>query len=77
VTDALSLLQEQDWVRESSIFGRSLHVGAELPEETAAERIRGVLAGGGIEVDRVDPILPSLEDVFIHVISRQTEGGQS
>jgi ABC-2 type transport system ATP-binding protein len=73
-TDALSLLQEQQWVRESSIFGRALHVGVDLPEEEAEERIRGVLESGGITPERVEPILPSLEDVFIHVITRQGEG---
>jgi ABC-2 type transport system ATP-binding protein len=76
VTDALTLLQEQDWVKESSIFGRSLHVGVSLDEEEAPEAIRKVLASSEIPVERVDPILPSLEDVFIHVISREIEGAK-
>jgi ABC-2 type transport system ATP-binding protein len=75
VTDALALLQEQEWVRESSIFGRAIHVGADLPEEEAAGKIRRLLEEGGIELRRVDSILPSLEDVFIHVISRESRNG--
>jgi ABC-2 type transport system ATP-binding protein len=78
VTDALSLLQQQEWVRESSIFGRSLHIGAELPDQDAAATIRSLLTGGGIRVRGVDPIVPSLEDVFIHVIGRENnaQGGR-
>jgi ABC-2 type transport system ATP-binding protein len=78
VTDALSILQQQEWVRESSIFGRSLHIGAELSDQEAADTIRSLLTGGGIRVQGVDPIIPSLEDVFIHVIGRENnaQGGR-
>ena len=71
VTDALSALQEQEWVKESSIFGRALHVGVSLRDRDASAAIREVLESAEIAVERVDPILPSLEDVFIHVISRE------
>lgn len=74
VTDALSLLQEKPWVTESSIFGRTLHIGVDLPEEETPAAIRRVLKEGGIDVGRVESILPSLEDVFIHVINREVEG---
>lgn len=77
VTDALSLLQQEAWVKESSIFGRTLHVGVDLPEEEASEAIRRTLREGGIEATSVDPILPSLEDVFIHVIGREVEGAKA
>jgi ABC-2 type transport system ATP-binding protein len=77
VTDALSLLQEQRWVKESSIFGRALHIGVDLPEQQAEEAIRGVLEKGEIHVTQVEPIPPSLEDVFIHVISREIEGASA
>ena len=76
-TDALSLLQQQAWVAESSIFGRALHVGVELPEDEAPEAIRRVLGEAGIDVTRVEQILPSLEDVFLHVISREVEGARA
>ncbi len=74
VTDALMLLQKQPWVRESSIFGSSLHVGVDLPDDAAEDALRRVLTRGGIEPERVEAILPSLEDVFIHVIGRENEG---
>lgn len=75
-TDALATLQQQEWVRESSIFGRSLHVEVAVPESEAADRIRTELSAAGIAVGGVDAILPSLEDVFIHVITREVEGGK-
>lgn len=77
VTDALTLLQREEWVKESSIFGRALHVGVSLDDEVAPEAIREVLASGGILAERVEAILPSLEDVFIHVISREVEGAKA
>ena len=74
VTDALSLLQEREWVRDSSIFGSALHVGLALSDEEAEGAIRELLGSAGIEVESVEAILPSLEDVFIHVIKREVEG---
>ncbi len=76
VTDALNLLQEQEWVRESSIFGRALHIGTDLPDDQTVSAIRKLLGKNGIETERIDPIVPSLEDVFIHVITREVEGAQ-
>ena len=52
VTDALGLLGKRDWVLESSIFGRTLHIGTDLPDDRAAAEIRGVLEGGGIQIGR-------------------------
>jgi hypothetical protein len=36
-----------------------------------------VLGEAGIDVSRVEQILPSLEDVFLHVISREVEGARA
>lgn len=69
VVDAMEILQGEDWVIETSIFGAYLHVSvADEPE--GRERVKGVLAAAGIEVRRMDRIIPSLEDVFISRIER-------
>ena len=69
VVDAMEILQGEDWVIETSIFGAYLHVSvADEPE--GRERVKGVLAAAGIEVRRMDRIMPSLEDVFISRIER-------
>ncbi len=70
VVEAMELLQGKDWVIETSIFGAYLHVSV-ADEAEGRERIKAALASAGIEVRRMDRIMPSLEDVFISRI----EGG--
>ena len=67
VVDAMELLQKEDWVLETSIFGTYLHVSVS-DEKEARDRLKIILGGKGIEVRRVDRIMPSLEDVFIQRI---------
>ena len=52
---------------ESAIFGSLLHATVENAEEAAPE-ITKVLAGSGIVVNRIEKIVPSLEDVFVTLI---------
>ena len=68
--DAMEILQREPWVHETSIFGTSLHVSVE--DEVEGRRlVRERLGREGIAVLRVDRIMPSLEDVFIHKIEEQ------
>jgi ABC-2 type transport system ATP-binding protein len=69
--DALETLQKEPWVLETSIFGTSLHVSV-ADEEEGRRLIRERLAGAGIVPERIDRIVPSLEDVFIHKIEEQS-----
>ncbi len=64
VVDAMELLQGRDWVIATSIFGAYLHVSV-ADEAEGRERVKAALASAGIEVRRMDRIMPSLEDVFI------------
>jgi ABC-2 type transport system ATP-binding protein len=74
--DALEVLQKEPWVLETSIFGTSLHVS--VADETEGRRlIRERLAREGIVPERIDRIVPSLEDVFIHKIEEQAASGGS
>jgi ABC-2 type transport system ATP-binding protein len=69
--DALEVLRQERWVLETSIFGTSLHVS--VADEAEGRRlVRERLAREGIVPDRVDRIVPSLEDVFIHKIREQS-----
>lgn len=66
--DAMELLQQQDWVVETSIFGSAFHVST--PSATDLNtKIKKTLAKNNIRVKSIEPIMPSLEDVFIHMIS--------
>ena len=70
VVDAMRLLQTQPWVEETSVFGTLLH--AAVPDEAEARRLLpALMAGAGIALRRVERILPSLEDVFIHLIGER------
>jgi len=67
--EAMEQLQKQDWVVETSIFGSAFHVST-LREVNAVAEINTVLAKQHITPRGIRPILPSLEDAFIHVIAR-------
>jgi len=71
VVAAMSILQEQSWVLKTSIFGTYLHVGVE-DEDEGKERIVSTLASQSIHVLRIERITPSLEDVFLHLLERDT-----
>jgi ABC-2 type transport system ATP-binding protein len=72
VVEALDALQGQDWVRETSIFGTDLHVSVDQ-EAAGKERVTKLLSGLNISIDGIERISPSLEDVFLHLISLQNE----
>ena len=65
--EALEVLGSAPWVEEISLFGSKLHLVVE-EAEAGARRIRELLAERQIGEARIEPIVPSLEDVFIHHI---------
>ncbi len=68
--EVLGILERQDWVREASLFGTRLHLVVD-DAELGRRMVREVLESAGERVDRVERIVPSLEDVFIHYIERE------
>lgn len=74
--DALETLGREPWVLETSVFGTRLHVV--VPEAEAGRRdVLRVLAAAGNAPATAEPIVPSLEDVFIHHIDEveRADGG--
>ncbi len=67
---ALELLRAQPFVHGISIFGTTVHVSTP-DRERGEDRIRGTLTDAGVRVERVSPILPSLEDVFLHLLGKE------
>ncbi|HEY1184251.1 MAG TPA: ABC transporter ATP-binding protein [Bryobacteraceae bacterium] len=65
--ETMRALEGLPGVLDAAVFGGGLHVTVDDPESTA-ERIRVKLASVGIEVRRLEKILPSLEDVFVSMI---------
>jgi ABC-2 type transport system ATP-binding protein len=75
----LKQMQASDWVADTSVFGTSLHVSVSGEAEEGRDHIVSQLAEAGVAVDRIERIVPSLEDVFIHLIERRAgrDGGQA
>jgi len=68
--DAMELLRGQPWTAETSIFGSAFHVST-LNEPDTRKKISQLLAKNQIQTERIEPIIPSLEDVFIHMIAEE------
>jgi drug efflux transport system ATP-binding protein len=68
LAEALDALVAQPAVREGALFGRTIHVTVDSPEE--ASRLREALERQGITVDGIAPVRASLEDAFVAIVER-------
>jgi len=66
----MELLRDQAWAAETSIFGSAFHIST-LNVSDAEKKIHGILTNEKIAVSRIEKIIPSLEDVFIHRIAEE------
>lgn len=73
--DAMGELEALPGVKEVALFGRALHVVVDDQGEAAAA-IRTSLENKGYRVERVERILPSLEDVFVSLIEAKDKAGE-
>jgi ABC-2 type transport system ATP-binding protein len=72
---ALGRIEKLPCVKEAALFGRGLHVVAE-DSEAAASAIDELLAGEGHRIERIERIVPSLEDVFVSLIEAHDRAEQ-
>lgn len=70
VVDALEILQEQSFVEETSIFGNSLHISVNQNFSSIQQIEKALNKQGEIKIIRINKIVPTLEDVFIHLLER-------
>ncbi|MER3525012.1 MAG: multidrug ABC transporter ATP-binding protein [Ignavibacteria bacterium] len=70
VVEAMQVIRTQPWALETSVFGTALHVMVEKEEE-GRRRITETLRAHGIVAGSIQPIVPSLEDVFLYLLDRQ------
>jgi ABC-2 type transport system ATP-binding protein len=69
---ALEALQSAPGVMDAAVFGNALHLV--VPDARAAAPVlSSFMAGRGIRVKKIEPILPSLEDVFVSLTTTQAE----
>lgn len=74
--EALEILEQEPWVLEVAIFGTRLHVAVAADGDGRArieERLRAALG----DPVAIEPIVPSLEDVFIHTMLAAESGASS
>jgi ABC-2 type transport system ATP-binding protein len=72
VIEALALLEQQPWAVETSVFGTYMHVSVS-DEPVARKEIKRILKGEGIQVENMERITPSLEDVFIYLLDQEAK----
>ncbi len=65
--EAFEAVRAQPYALDSSMFGTALHIMV-AAEGEGSDRIRQTLSALGIGVEKIEPIRPSLEDVFLHVL---------
>jgi ABC-2 type transport system ATP-binding protein len=70
--EAQERLETQPWVLEASVFATRLHLVV-ADAEDGSRRTRSLLAAAGYGPVTVERIVPSLEDVFIHTVERETQ----
>jgi len=71
VVDALEILEKENYVDETSIFGNNIHVSVN-EKFTGKELVTNTLTtANGIPIKRIDEIVPTLEDVFIHLLDKE------
>lgn len=71
IIDALELFQKQFWIAETTVFGTYIHIHSIEKEEIGIRLTKELLSQNHIVLKRVERILPSLEDVFIHLIEKK------
>jgi ABC-2 type transport system ATP-binding protein len=69
VVQALELIREKSWTLETSVFGSALHVM--VKDEGEGKRlVEQDLTNKGIQVQQIERIAPSLEDVFLYLLEK-------
>jgi ABC-2 type transport system ATP-binding protein len=72
--DTMRTLEQVPGIGEVAVFGGGLHVAVE-DLDSGMRAIRSLLASAGIEIRRMEKILPSLEDVFVALIEAEEGKG--
>jgi len=72
---ALALMHDSPEVLDAAIFGNSLHLVV-ADAKAAVPGLSAYLKGHGIAVGKMEPIRPSLEDVFVSLTTPQRQRGE-
>ena len=67
----MAVLRETGLFDEVSLYGDLIHVVAE-GAEAHRPQVKAALREAGVEIRSMEAIVPSLEDVFIKAVKRET-----
>ena len=77
VIDALEILDKQDYIEESSIFGNNIQISVNQ-NFTSVDQIKQTLTNNhSIAVKRIEEIVPTLENVFIHLLEKHNNDSKN
>jgi len=68
--DAMRVLDELPAVEKTSVFGASVHAVLRASTADPVGALAAPLAAAGVRVVSIEPVQPSLEDVFLDVVGR-------
>ena len=68
--ETMRLLDGMPEVEKTSVFGTAVHAVLKGDATQAASLLRQRLSGAGVAVAAIDPVQPSLEDVFLEVVEQ-------
>ncbi len=72
VVAAMEILEKENFVDETSIFGNQIHIIVN-DKFKSIEQVKDVLNKNSIKVSRINKIIPTLEDVFIHLLDEKSK----
>jgi ABC-2 type transport system ATP-binding protein len=72
--ESYGLLRETEGFRSVAPFGNSLHILVHQGEDPTF-RVRQILSARSIQIQKIERILPSLEDVFVSLVKSEKEKG--
>lgn len=70
VVDAIEILSNQTFVEDSNIFGNTIHLNVN-DNYINEMQIKNILSEHSIKVFRISEVMPTLEDVFIHLVDKK------
>ena len=68
--DTMRLLDAMPEIEKTSVFGTSVHAVLKGDARQAMPILKGRLEAAGVGVTSIDPVQPSLEDVFLEVVEQ-------
>lgn len=70
VTEAIEILEKQNFVDDSNIFGNNIHISVN-DNFVSQEQIINALSANSINIYKIEEVMPTLEDVFIHLVDKK------